>query len=180
MTLPLVALMPLIARRLTPEVLWLAVAALLFAYFVNTDNPPFGGIYDWMYSHVPGWNLFREGSKFLFVVGMAYAILIPIALKMAFEWAATRTSSLSRYLIRSLAATAAFGVVVISAFTVGVLQSGALGLVHEPDRRASIVQHTVSNAWSRRAPRFPVVVRGTCDHRGTAAPYLRHRLADAS
>ena len=126
LTLPLVALMPLSARRLTPEILWLAVAALLFAYFVNTDNPPFGGIYDWMYSHVPGWNLFREGSKFLFVVGMAYAILIPVALRMAIEWAATRTSSLRRTLVRTLATVVAAGVVGISLWTVGVLQSGAL------------------------------------------------------
>lgn len=132
LTLPLVALMPLIARRLTPEIVWLAVAALLFGYFVNTNNPPFGGIYDWMYSHVPGWSLFREGSKFLFVVGMAYAILIPIALKMAVEWAATRTSSLGRSLVRTLGTAAAFGVVAISTWTVGVLQSGALDSTTNP------------------------------------------------
>ena len=41
-----------------PEVLWLTVAVLLFAFFAKTDNAPLGGIYDWMYVHIPGWKLF--------------------------------------------------------------------------------------------------------------------------
>jgi tetratricopeptide (TPR) repeat protein len=85
--LPLLAVLPLLRRRLSPEVLWLAVAGLLFAFFAKTDNPPAGGVYDWMYVHVPGWKLYREGSKFLFVVAISSAVLVPLALQLGFAGA---------------------------------------------------------------------------------------------
>jgi tetratricopeptide (TPR) repeat protein len=132
MILPILALTPLLARRLTPEVIWLGLAALVFALFVSTDNAPLGGVYDWMYAHVPGWNLFREGSKFLFVVGVAYAILIPIALRMAFEWAASRPPSRRRNTVRSGAAVALLGVVVLSSWSISVLESGKLQSTTNP------------------------------------------------
>jgi O-antigen/teichoic acid export membrane protein/tetratricopeptide (TPR) repeat protein len=126
MILPLIALTPLLARRLRPEVVWLAVAALLFAFFAKTDTPPLGGVYDWMFGHVPGWNLFREGSKFLYVVTLAYAILIPIALSAAFEWSRSRPGQVSRLAARGVATAALVGVVALSLSTVVVLQTGSL------------------------------------------------------
>ena len=107
MILPLLALTPVLARRMRPEVLWLVVAALLFAFFAKTDNAPLGGVYDWMYIHVPGWKLFREGSKFLYIVMLAYAILIPIALAGAFEWAAAHLPALRARMLRAGAARCA-------------------------------------------------------------------------
>jgi len=132
MILPLIALTPILARRMRPEVLWLLVAALLFAFFAKTDNAPFGGIYDWMYIHVPGWKLFREGSKFLYIVTLAYAILIPMALASAFEWSATHLPALRARMLRTGAAVALVGVVVLSGWSVVVLQSGALGSTTQP------------------------------------------------
>ena len=104
MILPLLALTPVLARRMRPEVLWLIVAALLFAFFAKTDNAPLGGVYDWMYIHVPGWKLFREGSKFLYIVMLAYAILIPIALAGAFEWSRAHLPALRARMLRAGAA----------------------------------------------------------------------------
>jgi O-antigen/teichoic acid export membrane protein/tetratricopeptide (TPR) repeat protein len=127
MILPLLALAPLLARRLRPEVLWLTAAALLFAFFAKTDTAPLGGVYDWMYLHVPGWKLFREGSKFLYIVGLAYAILIPIALASFVEWARSRPKHSSRMLSRGAAMVALAGVVALSCSTVAVMESGALG-----------------------------------------------------
>lgn len=127
MILPLLALAPLLARRLRPEVLWLTAAALLFAFFAKTDTAPLGGIYDWMYLHVPGWKLFREGSKFLYIVGLTYAILIPISLASFFEWARSRPKPASRTFSRGAAWVALAGVVALSCSTVAVMESGALG-----------------------------------------------------
>lgn len=129
MMLPLLALTPLLARRMRPEVLWLTVAALLFAFFAKTDNAPLGGIYDWMYIHVPGWKLFREGSKFLYIVTLAYAILVPIALATAFEWCAAHAvrMRLRARALRAGAAAALVGVIALSAWSVVVLQTGTLG-----------------------------------------------------
>jgi O-antigen/teichoic acid export membrane protein/tetratricopeptide (TPR) repeat protein len=132
MILPLLALTPLLARRLRPEVLWLATAALLFAFFAKTDTAPLGGLYDWMYLHVPGWKLFREGSKFLYVVALAYAILIPIALASAFDWARSRPDRFSRLGMRGSALAALGAVVALSCSTVAVMQSGSLGSTTVP------------------------------------------------
>ena len=129
MILPLLALTPLLARRMRPEVLWLTVAALLFAFFAKTDNAPLGGIYDWMYLHVPGWKLFREGSKFLYIVTLAYAILVPMALATAFEWCAAHAVRMRvrARALRAGAAAALVGVIALSAWSVVVLQTGTLG-----------------------------------------------------
>ena len=132
MILPLLALTPLLARRMRPEVLWLTVAALLFAFFAKTDNAPLGGIYDWMYIHVPGWKLFREGSKFLYIVTLAYAILIPIALASAFEWSAPRLTELRARMLRAGTAVALVAVIALSAWSVVVLQTGALASTTQP------------------------------------------------
>jgi O-antigen/teichoic acid export membrane protein/tetratricopeptide (TPR) repeat protein len=126
MILPLLALTPLLARRLRPEVVWLTAAALLFAFFAKTDSPPLGALYDWMYLHIPGWKLFREGSKFLYIVALAYAILIPIALSAAFEWVRSRPRSASRTAVHAGAALALVAVVALSCSTVAVLESGSL------------------------------------------------------
>ena len=132
MILPLIALTPILARRMRPEVLWLLVAALLFAFFAKTDNAPFGGIYDWMYIHFPGWKLFREGSKFLYIVTLAYAILIPMALASAFKWSAAHRPAPRARMLRGFAALALVGVVALSGWSVLVLQSGALGSTTQP------------------------------------------------
>jgi tetratricopeptide (TPR) repeat protein len=132
MVLPLLALAPMLARRMRPEILWLTTAALLFAFFAKTDNPPLGGIYDWMYIHVPGWKLFREGSKFLYIVTFAYAILIPVALASAFEWAGVHLEQLRARMLRVGAAVALVGVVAMSVWSVVVLQTGALGSTTSP------------------------------------------------
>ena len=132
MILPLIALTPLLARRIRPEVMWLLLAALLFAFFAKTNTPPLGGIYDWMYLHVPGWKLFREGSKFLYIVGLAYAMLIPIALRMAVEWAASLRHRVRRFLVRAGAGIALAGVVAVSCASIAVLQTGALASTTVP------------------------------------------------
>jgi tetratricopeptide (TPR) repeat protein len=131
MIMPLLAMAPLLARRIRPEVLWLAVAALCFAFLAKTNNPPFGGLYDWMYIHVPGWKFFREGSKFLYIVALAYSILIPIALAAAFRWA-SRLGNRRRLFARAGAALALAGVAALSVSSIGVLQTGALGSTTTP------------------------------------------------
>jgi tetratricopeptide (TPR) repeat protein len=169
--LPLVALTPLLARKIRPEVVWLALAALLFAFFAKTNTPPFGGVYEWMYLHVPGWKLFREGSKFLYIVGLAYAILIPIALASAVEWAASLRHNLRRFAVRVGAATALAGVVAVSTSSIVVLQTGALASTTVPTPEPSSFSQldTLLAADSRPGPVLwfgqPLLVTGNRSHR---------------
>jgi hypothetical protein len=84
--LPLFAFVPLLVRRkLSPEVLWLALAALAAAFLIKQTNPPFGQVYTWMFERVPGWNLFREASKLFLIVALAYSVLIPMGLRMLLQ-----------------------------------------------------------------------------------------------
>lgn len=78
---PLVAFAVLLIRRGQREVLWLCLAALMSAFLIKQDNPPFGGVYDWLFYHFPGWSLFREASKLFFIVALSYAVLIPMCLR---------------------------------------------------------------------------------------------------
>jgi len=57
----------------------------LFPYFLLTivglflskqENSPLGHIYEYLYSQLPGFNAFREGSKFYFYITLGYAITI--------------------------------------------------------------------------------------------------------
>ena len=156
----------MLMRRLRPEVLWLLVAALLFAFFAKTDNAPLGQIYDWMYLHVPGWKLFREGSKFLYIVTLAYAILIPIALASAFEWASANHIHLRARLVRRGAALGLVGVVALSAWSVVVLQSGSLGSTTSPTPDTAEIPVECTGIFPGAAP----LSRRNNPNRATANP----------
>jgi hypothetical protein len=54
---------------------------MLGAFFAKGVNDPFGGIFQWMFSHVPGFVMFRDPTKFYLYTAMSYAILIPFALR---------------------------------------------------------------------------------------------------
>ncbi|MEK9143916.1 MAG: hypothetical protein AAB481_04820 [Patescibacteria group bacterium] len=58
-----------------------ALLALVGAFLAKGVNEPFGGIYAWMFTHVPGFVMFRDPTKFYFFVALGYSILIPFALE---------------------------------------------------------------------------------------------------
>jgi len=134
MILPLLAMLLLVARRVRPEILWLALVAMVCAFLAKTNTPPLGGIYDLIYRFVPGFKLFREGSKFLFPVSVAYAVMVPAALQALFErgWRATSTArSTARDRLAPtvrFAAIAGLAVVLLTmTSTIVVLESGQVG-----------------------------------------------------
>jgi tetratricopeptide (TPR) repeat protein len=131
MVLPIVAMVPLLRRRVRLEFVWLALAAVVCAFLSKTNTPPFGGVYDWLYSHVPGFDLFREGSKFLYPVAIAYAILIPAAFRSMVEIGGGLAGA-TRRTIR--VATVALLVVVLggTGSVLLVLEQGKLGLTTTP------------------------------------------------
>ncbi len=132
LAMPLVAMTALCWRRLTPEIAWLALAGVLAAFLAKTDNPPLGQLYDWMYIHLPGWKLFREGSKFLFIVGIAYAVLVPYTLSRL--WEARQHFGGRGWRISTPKAAVAVIVVLLAVQVAGVvtLESGALASASTP------------------------------------------------
>ncbi len=55
--------------------------ALAGAFFAKGVNEPFGGIYAWMFAHVPGFVMFRDPTKFYLYIAIAYSLLIPYILQ---------------------------------------------------------------------------------------------------
>ena len=125
MVLPLLAMLPLVWRRMRVELVWLALAALVCAFLAKTNNPPFGHVYDWLYLHVPGLNLFREGSKFLYPIAIAYAVLVPAAFASLMELAGRLRRRAG--LIRAAAAFCLVLVLVAVGSSLLVLERGQLG-----------------------------------------------------
>jgi hypothetical protein len=54
--------------------------ALIGAFFAKGVQEPFGGIFQWMFTHIPGFILFRDPTKFYLFTAIGYSVLIPIAL----------------------------------------------------------------------------------------------------
>jgi O-antigen/teichoic acid export membrane protein/tetratricopeptide (TPR) repeat protein len=131
MLLPVVAMLPLVRRRIRPEIVWLALCAVICAFLAKTNTPPFGGLYDLLYTHVPGFNLFREGSKFFYPIGIAYAVLIPAAFGSLLEMARGMDRTRRRALQAGTAA-ALLCVVAIATSTIVVLERGQLGSTTTP------------------------------------------------
>lgn len=56
---------------------WLIVA--IFALFLSKgSSKPFSQIYPWLYSNIPLFSLFRDSSKFFFLITLSFAVLIGI------------------------------------------------------------------------------------------------------
>ena len=59
----------------------LLVLALIGVFLVKMSNPPLAASYQWLFDHVPGFQLFRESSKFYLLIAISYALLMGISLQ---------------------------------------------------------------------------------------------------
>lgn len=66
-------------------VAFFAITALLFAFLAKGTTDPFGKLYSWMFSNVPGFVMFRDPTKWYAGVAFAYAFLIPFTVKKIYE-----------------------------------------------------------------------------------------------
>ncbi len=57
---------------------WLTVVSV-GVFLSKGSAEPLGGLYGWAYSYLPGFSLFRDSSKFFFLVALSYGILIGMA-----------------------------------------------------------------------------------------------------
>jgi Carbohydrate binding domain len=75
---PLLAFSALLFKKLRLDwrVLFFSLVALIGIFLLKFYFPPFPGAYEWLYKHFPGFNAFREPSKFTFLIYLSYAVLI--------------------------------------------------------------------------------------------------------
>ena len=77
----ILAFSSLIFKPKTTKVLYFAVIALIGAFLAKGANPPFGEVYIWLFTYVPGFSLFRDPSKFYLYPVLAFSVLIPFAIQ---------------------------------------------------------------------------------------------------
>jgi hypothetical protein len=65
---------PLLHKRNRSVGFWLLIA-LVGIFLTKGSLEPFGFIYTWMFTHIPGFSLFRDSSKFYVFITLSYAVL---------------------------------------------------------------------------------------------------------
>ncbi len=104
----------LLRRSSERVVLFLVVVALVAAFLVKGDNDPAGGVYDWLFMHLPGFSFFRDPSKFYQPLAFAYALLLGVAAGRLQHIIGDRT--VSRRLLLSASTTVFIGLAVFPAY----------------------------------------------------------------
>lgn len=84
LSLPILAFSSLLflakEEKMKKEILFFSLLGLLGVFLSKGVQDPFGQIYTWMFSYVPGFTLFRDPTKFYVLIVLSYSILIPFSL----------------------------------------------------------------------------------------------------
>lgn len=88
--IPILAFLSFVGNK-RKELVPYGLLAIIGAFLAKGTQDPFGGIYEWLFTYVPGFWLFRDSTKFYLFVALAYAYLIPKskvpAILIVFVWA---------------------------------------------------------------------------------------------
>jgi len=63
------------------NILFFNILALIGTFLAKGVNAPLGFIYLWLFEHLPGFVMFRDSSKWYFMIIFSYALLIPYTLE---------------------------------------------------------------------------------------------------
>jgi hypothetical protein len=103
--IPILAILGLYLNRRNKQVLFFGLVSILGIFFSKQIAHPFEGIYPWFYIHFPGFNAFREASKFYFLVDLGYSVLIAAFVNLLWEnRSKTKLYMYSKYLMTFLIA----------------------------------------------------------------------------
>ncbi len=69
------------AKTLGKQMFFFALLAITGIFFAKGVNDPFGGVYTWVFTHIPGFVMFRDPTKFYVYIAVGYSILIPLVLE---------------------------------------------------------------------------------------------------
>jgi hypothetical protein len=85
---------PRLRRASRTNIIFFALLALVGAFLAKGANEPFGGVYVWVFEHVPGFVMFRDPTKFYLYIAIGYSILIPHTLQCLSIWFKNRNGDL--------------------------------------------------------------------------------------
>lgn len=85
-----VFLAPVLRRKDEKVGFWLLVA-ILSVFLAKGFDEPLSFIYKWLFQNIPGFSLFRDSTKFFFLVALSYTALICFSLEVLFKYLKSRT-----------------------------------------------------------------------------------------
>lgn len=68
------------------HILFFAILGIIGIFLAKGAQDPFGGVYLWMFDHVPGFVMFRDPTKWYLLIAISYAILIPFTIGKVYVW----------------------------------------------------------------------------------------------
>jgi len=97
---PVLAVLGLMLHRLNKKILFFGLISIIGIFLSKQADVPFPNMYSWLYSHFPGFNAFREASKFYFLTALGYSVLIGAFFSWIWDNSSeNRLKSLGKYLI---------------------------------------------------------------------------------
>lgn len=72
-------------RKESQIILFFAFIGLIGVFLAKGANDPFGGIYLWMFDHVPGFIMFRDPTKWYLLIVFSYMVLIPFTITSIYQ-----------------------------------------------------------------------------------------------
>jgi len=72
-------------RRNKIQILYFSFLGLVGIFLAKGANNPYGAIYVWFFTHIPGFTLFRDPTKWYVYIALAYSFLIPITVQSVLE-----------------------------------------------------------------------------------------------
>jgi len=74
--LPILAFFGFWLKRKSKDVVFFGIILMFGLLLSSQNNPPFGLLYEYLFKTFPGFNAFREATKFYIVIALSYSILI--------------------------------------------------------------------------------------------------------
>ncbi|HSD98649.1 MAG TPA: hypothetical protein VLB73_03045 [Patescibacteria group bacterium] len=66
-------------------VLFFTLLGVVGIFLAKGANDPFGSVYLWLFTHIPGFIMFRDPTKWYILIAFAYALLIPFGCRKIFQ-----------------------------------------------------------------------------------------------
>lgn len=76
--IPIIAFLGFFIGRTNKLVLFFTGLSLVGIFLSKQVSDPFPLAYEWLFTHIPGFNAFREASKFYFITAIGYSVLIGV------------------------------------------------------------------------------------------------------
>jgi hypothetical protein len=98
--IPFFSLLGIYVNRKNKYVLFFGFIAISGIFLSKQIGPPFGEIYLWLFNHLPGFNAFREASKFYVLIALGYSVIIAGFIDWLFKhWTKNSIQKFAKYIL---------------------------------------------------------------------------------